>query len=80
MSKELEAFVRVEHNSKRYKGRKEDLNTIFRSIQALEFIKIRKINLEYLKCCKNYEQYKTICSYWNEITKKEYELLKEVLC
>ena len=48
-------------------------------LDALEIIKKKKVNLEYLKCCENYEQYKTICSYWNEITKQEFDLLKEVL-
>ena len=110
MSRELEAFVRLEQSSKRYKGRKEDLDTIFTALkrlekiedtrciilsgrasgktsnlkviaklQAFEIIKEKKVNLEYLKCCETYEQYKTICSYWNEITKKEFDLLKEVL-
>lgn len=55
------------------------IENIRKSLQALEIIKNKKINLEYLKCCENYEQYKTVCSYWNEITKKEYNLLKEVL-
>lgn len=50
-----------------------------KKLRALEIIKEKKINLEYLKCCETYEQYKTICSYWNEITKEEYDLLKEVL-
>lgn len=48
-------------------------------IKALEIIKEKKVDLEYLKCCETYEQYKTICSYWNEITKEEFDLLKEIL-
>ena len=47
--------------------------------EVLEIIINKKVNLEYLKCCENYEQYKTICSYWNEITKQEFDLLKEVM-
>ena len=52
---------------------------VVKSLQALEIIKEKRVNLEYIKCCENYEQYKTICSYWNEITEEEYDLLKEVL-
>ena len=36
MSKELEAFVRIERSSKRYKGRKEDLDTIFATLKNYE--------------------------------------------
>lgn len=36
MSKGLEAFVRLEHNTKRYKGRKEDLDTIFQELKEYE--------------------------------------------
>lgn len=46
---------------------------------AIAIIKEKRVNLEYLKCCETYEQYKTICSYWNEITPEEFDLLKEVL-
>ena len=46
---------------------------------ALDIIKNKRINLEYIKSCNNYEQYKIICSYWNEITKEEFDLLKKVL-
>ena len=57
----------------------ETWEIIDKALKAVKIIKEKKVNLEYLKCCENYEQYKTICSYWNEITQKEYELLKEVL-
>ncbi len=50
-----------------------------KELKALGIIKEKKVNLEYIKCCETYEQYKTICSYWNEITQKEFNLLKEVL-
>lgn len=52
---------------------------IERELKALEIIKNKIVDLEYLKCCENYDQYKTLCSYWNEITEQEYDLLKEVL-
>ena len=51
----------------------------YKKDKALEIIKEKKVNLEYLKCCENYEQYKTICSYWDEISEQEFDLLKEVL-
>jgi len=51
MSKELEAFVRLEQNSKRYKGRKEDLDTIFTTLKNYEkqdnLIKIIKETIEF---------------------------------
>lgn len=36
MSKELEAFVRLEQNSKRYKGRKQDLDIVFAALKEKE--------------------------------------------
>lgn len=47
--------------------------------KGAKIIRHKRVNLQYIKCCESYEQYKTICSYWNEITKEEFELLKEVL-
>lgn len=38
MSKELEAFVRLEQNSKRYKGRKQDLDIVFATLKEKENI------------------------------------------
>lgn len=57
----------------------KEIETIEKVINAMEIIKEKKVNLECVKSCENYEQYKTICSYWNEITKNEFDLLKEVL-
>lgn len=54
-------------------------NEIETALKALKIVKKKRINLEYLKCCESYEQYKTICSYWEEITQKEFDLLKDVL-
>ena len=53
---------------------------IEKDLEVLEIIKNKKVNLEYLKCCDIYEQYKTICSYWDEITETEFNLIKEWLC
>lgn len=39
----------------------------------------KRIDLEYLKCSESYEQYKTVCSYWNEITEEEFYKIKEWL-
>lgn len=50
-----------------------------KKLKALEIIKKKRLNLEYLKCCENYEQYKTLCSYFSEINRDEFDLLKEVL-
>lgn len=36
MNKELEAFVRLEQNSKRYKGRKQDLDIVFATLKKIE--------------------------------------------
>ena len=59
---------------------KEELFEIIeKELKALEIIKNKNVELEYLKCCEDYEQYKTLCSYWNEITEEECDLLKEVL-
>lgn len=48
-------------------------------LKALEIIKNKKVNLEYLKCCETYEQYKTVCSYWDEISQEEFKTVKEAL-
>ena len=42
MRKGLEAFVRLDRYSKRYKGRKDDLEIIFQSIKVLDIIKKHK--------------------------------------
>ena len=49
------------------------------ALKALDIIKNKRVNIEYIKCCETYEQYQTICSYWNEITQVEFNLLKESL-
>lgn len=56
-----------------------EMGIIRRELKALEIIKKKRVNLECIKCCDTYEQYKTICSYWNEITQEDFQLLKEVL-
>lgn len=87
MSKGLKALKKIEKKLSRswgmdiaYDKKTFDLFcAVGKELQALEIIKNKKVNLEYLKCCKNYEQYKTVCSYWNEITQEEFDLLKEAL-
>ena len=87
MNKELQALERIKNAPTIYVGCASDIYTrysheckiIEKSLKALEIIKKKKVNLEYLKCCENYGQYCLICSYGNEITKEEYEILKEVL-
>ena len=68
-----------EHGANSYARTSEEFRTIAKVVEALDIIKEKKVNLEYLKSCENYEQYKTICSYWNEITETEFNLLKEVI-
>lgn len=53
-------------------------NAIEKELKALELLKNKRVNLEYLKCSDTYEQYCTICSYGKEITQQEFDSLKEV--
>ena len=76
----------IETALKEYEGAKKHIEALNKEridsalkLKALEIIKKKRVNLEYLKCCENYEQYKTICSYFNEINQEEYDLLKEVV-
>ena len=57
---------------------KQDFETLMKEHKALEILKNKRVNLEYLKCCDTYEQYCLICSYAN-IVQEEFDLLKEVL-
>ena len=68
MSKELESLIRLEHSSKRYKGRKEDLDTIFTAL---------KENGKLKECYKN--ELKN-SAYYNNLAlkyKKALEIFKE---
>ena len=68
MSKELESLIRLEHSSKRYKGRKEDLDTIFTALKENEKLK---------ECYEN--ELKNV-SYYNNLAlkyKKALEIIKE---
>lgn len=53
-------------------------NAIEKELKALELLKNKRVNLEYLKCCETYEQYCFICGYGREITQQEFDSLKEV--
>ena len=46
MSNWRESFIRLEHNSKRYKGRKEDLDIIFTELKEREKYRKRCLELE----------------------------------
>lgn len=70
--KEINKVIPYAHITNEYK-------IIEKELKALEIIKDKRVNLEYLKCCETYEQYCLICSYGNEITKEEFDLLKEIL-
>ena len=86
----LEAFVRLEQSSKRYKGRKEDLDSIFQSLKTLEIIKEKGLSLLHkslIISSKNYKEYRQEFQlvksreFKNEYfySQQEYDLLKEVL-
>ena len=47
--------------------------------KILKIIKEKKVNLEYIRYCETYKEYKTRWIYWNEITQQEFDLLKEWL-
>ena len=62
----------------------DDLETIEKELKALEIIKEKKMNVELLllelTMYKDYEEYKDIAYFNNRsLTRKEYDLLKEVL-
>lgn len=46
MSKVIEAFIRLDHNTKRYKGRKEDLDIVFSALKDYEMEHTLRIRLE----------------------------------
>lgn len=46
MNKELQSFLRIEKSSKRYKGRKDDLDAVFTAIRNCETERSLRINLE----------------------------------
>lgn len=69
MNKSIEALLRLEHNSKRYKGRRKDLNIIIDELKAVQIIK--KIGIKGLSSIKKQES--------SVITTKEFNLLVEVI-
>lgn len=85
MSKELEAFIRIKHSSKRYKGRKEDLDTIFTTLKNYEELTSKPVILygraqgytqkliDYI--CKNYKEVK-ITNLEDEKKVKASEIIK----
>jgi len=84
MSKELSPLGWLNY----YKNKLQSSSQTFRpngfdiietALKGIEIIKDKRVNLEYLKCCETYRQYCLVCSYGNEITQEEFDLLKEVL-
>ena len=69
MNKSIEALLRLEHNSKRYKGRRKDLNIIIDELKAVQIIK--KIGIKGLSSINKQES--------SVITTKEFNLLVEVI-
>ena len=82
MKEELEALERLRNTllaEGYWQDVLQDVAIIEKALKTLEIIKEERVNVEYIKACENYEQYRTICSYWNEITIDEFYLLREVL-
>jgi hypothetical protein len=80
MNRGLEALKQYRNNHQGVNVYADELlDIIEKSLKALELIETKRINIEYIKCCETYEQYKTICSYAYEITKEEFDFLKEAL-
>lgn len=46
---------------------------------AIEILAYKRVDLEVLKCCETYRQFKELCQYWDNLTREEFELLREVL-
>ena len=81
MSKGLKALEQIKANRQfSLKAFEEEINTIEKELKALEIIK-EKICLgglcSALQETKNFEDYKV--SYFTQLTKEEYDLLKAVL-
>lgn len=56
-----------------------DFELIEKELKALEIIKSKRLNLECLKTSKDYEEYSLLYYYFGDITKQDFDLLKEVL-
>lgn len=82
MSKELEALecivvdltpIAKEHN-------KEEIEQLKKSLEVLEIIKEKGVNVGLLSRCANAERYnKGMCYESRYLTQEEYDILKEVL-
>lgn len=57
----------------------EDWNKNQKKLKALEIIKEKEVNVYLLNCCNNLYEYNNWASDEEQLTKEEYELLKEVL-
>ena len=91
MSKGLEAFNRFTDNIRWLQENtslknyfeneklyfKEDLDIIETALKALDIIKKKRVNVEWLLETENVEEYNE--SLYNNLTNDEYDLLKEVL-
>ena len=66
---------------------KEELETMYSNCvingakqkKALEIIKEKRVNIDYLRDCKTLEDYNNILIEKLQLTQEEYDLLKEVL-
>ena len=71
MNKELQSFPRIEKSSKRYKGRKDDLDAVFTAIRNCETERSLRIRLENA----NYELVRE--KEENQKKLKAFEIIKE---
>lgn len=47
--------------------------------KAINIIRNKRVNIQYIKVCETYQQYQFICSYGNEINEEEFSILKGVI-
>ena len=80
MSKELEALENIKHYDTRFGLHEDDYKIIETALKALEIIKEKGnfIFLDYCEYDNKYYIYDNEMYQNNEITKEEYDLLKEV--
>lgn len=84
-----DALIKLENYEQNEDFNKDVLNYAFlneqdkiKKLKALEIIKKKKINFDYIEYCDTYEQYRTLCRYyyhWPNLTQDEFDLLREVL-
>lgn len=77
MSKGLEALKEIKSEPFSWEKLKDSLDTIEKELKALEIVKKKLVDVNWLKGCDELEDY-NFCNNI-ELTQEEYNLLKEVL-